>query len=119
MLTYIGLAIPLIVVPVFLLMPRGRKREPERPLSPPARRLQRIISLCVAAGLVLVAALAVTWAIDVPGRDGPIVRLALDPADHSIDTPESRPDHPARHAQNGPVGVLRRSDQRKISPGSA
>ena len=76
--TYIGLAIPLIMVPAFLLLPRRRVKRAEQPLTPLARRLSVAAGGVMACALGVVAIFAVIQGRAVPGRDAPVARLDLD-----------------------------------------
>ena len=75
--TYAGLAVPLVVVPAFILMPRRRGRAKEAPMTPVGRRKQRIISMGAACLLVGLAILAVCQVYTLPASDAPVVRLAM------------------------------------------
>jgi len=109
--TYVGLAVPLIALPAFLLMPRGRKLMAEPPLTPRARRVTIILSglgACVLAG---VAMLALNQARSVPGRDAPVVRLALDA------TPLSLPPGGVRVILRGAPRMARSVSYREVISG--
>jgi hypothetical protein len=86
-LTYVGLAIPLIMIPRFMLLPARRFSGPRAVTTPAQRRAQRITGVGLTVVLGLVAAYATIQARALPTDQSPIERLSLDSLGGEVHVP--------------------------------
>lgn len=86
--TYVGIAIPFVLVPGFLLL-RSFGKTGVPPMTPFVRRVTRIGGTVAGISLVAVAIFGVVRAIAVPGEDAPVVRVVLDATTPDTDPPSS------------------------------